>query len=138
MTTHVKVESEALLAAATQLEAANMGMTAQNLLAGRLLMIEPEHVNSAVAHGAVLVDVREPGELESGMLPSAVNLPLSRLRGEAAARLPRDKEIILCCQIGMRGYVAQQYLSANGWRARSVNGGYKSWRMAQTAGLFEG
>ncbi len=30
MTTHVKVESEALLAAATQLEAANMGMTAQN------------------------------------------------------------------------------------------------------------
>ncbi len=114
-----------------------LGMTGQNLLAGLLRLIEPEDVNGAVRQGAILVDVREPEELASGTLPYAVNLPLSRLRRDAEKELPKDKEILLCCQVGMRGYTAQRFMEANGWRTRNVNGGYMSWRMAQVAGMFD-
>ena len=73
--------------------------------------------------GAVLVDVREPGEFASQRLPGSVNLPLSRL-DEEAARLPKDKPLVVLCRGGQRSAKAAQRLAALGFSdVRMLEGG---------------
>lgn len=64
--------------------------------------------------GAVLVDVREPGEFAGERLPGSVNVPLSRLEAEAG-RLPRGKPLIVVCRSGRRSEEAARRLEALGF-----------------------
>ncbi|HEX3000713.1 MAG TPA: DsrE/DsrF/DrsH-like family protein, partial [Armatimonadota bacterium] len=41
-----------------------------------------------------------------------------------------DKEILVYCQVGMRGYVACRLLEQNGFRCRNLSGGYRTYMMA--------
>jgi len=83
---------------------------------------------------AVLVDVSEPGEYESGHVPEARNIP----SGQIADRVSelekyKDKPLILVCQTGARSMTACNKLSKLGFsRVHSLNGGIGAWR---TAGL---
>jgi rhodanese-related sulfurtransferase len=47
--------------------------------------------------GAQLVDVMPPKEYGESHLPGAINLPLTRLDPETAARLDRDRPIVVYC-----------------------------------------
>jgi peroxiredoxin family protein/TusA-related sulfurtransferase len=44
--------------------------------------------------------------------------------------LPKDKEILAFCQVGLRGYVAGRILSQEGFAVRNLTGGYKTYRNA--------
>jgi rhodanese-related sulfurtransferase len=107
------------------------GMAAQNLASGLLSLIEPENVADAVAAGAILVDVRQPEELVGGAIPGAVNLPLPQLRLLADAMLPKNVPLVIYCQVGLRGYIAQRFLQQSGWSVSNLNGGYRTWCMFQ-------
>jgi phage shock protein E len=100
-----------------------------------LAALEMEHtkdsidqVKTAVAGGmAVIVDVREQSEWNSGHLKVATLLPLSLLSKEGAeipATLPKDKPIYLHCKAGGRSLKAGEILKAKGYDARPLAEGY--------------
>ncbi|HEV8637040.1 MAG TPA: rhodanese-like domain-containing protein [Chloroflexota bacterium] len=86
-----------------------------------------EEVAARQADGAVVVDVREPGEHHHGHVPGAVNVP----QAELATRLdeiPRDRELLVVCQAGMRSMRSAQWLKQAGVeRVVSVRGGTGAW-----------
>lgn len=42
--------------------------------------------------------------------------------------LPKDKEFLVFCQFGLRGYLACRILSQRGFDSRNLVGGYKTYR----------
>ncbi|MEJ3746036.1 adenylyltransferase/sulfurtransferase MoeZ [Actinomycetes bacterium KLBMP 9797] len=76
-----------------------------------------------------LVDVREPAEYEIVRIPGATLIPKGDiLSGEALARLPQDRQIVLHCKSGVRSAEALAALKAAGFKdAVHVQGGVLSW-----------
>lgn len=73
--------------------------------------------------GPTLVDVRSPGEYQSGHVDGAVNLPLDRLMQDAPALLPDlSADLLLYCLSGARSQMAAQGLQQLGY-SRVRNGG---------------
>ncbi|MBE8168806.1 MAG: FAD-dependent oxidoreductase [Shewanella sp.] len=104
---------------------------ANNLIKGDLKAIHFNEVNH-LSDDQVLVDVRNPSELESlGWIEGAINIPLDVLR-ERMDELPKDKEVIIYCQAGLRGHVAYRQLVNNNYKARNLLGGYRTWMFARS------
>lgn len=106
----------------------------KSLFGGAGTSVGPQEAEGRINRGAVLVDVREPGEYAAGHAPIALHLPLSRLRSEGVAaidalRLPADaSEVLLVCQSGMRSRIAQGLLSKDARRRYvNVSGGMSAW-----------
>jgi rhodanese-related sulfurtransferase len=76
---------------------------------------------------ALILDVRDPAELENARLDGAINIPLGELR-ERLDELPRDREIWVSCGVGQRAYYACRLLTQHGFKARNLSGGYESYR----------
>jgi rhodanese-related sulfurtransferase len=77
----------------------------------------------------VLLDVRLEKEARHRKIddPRRVLVTLSELR-RRLAELPRDKEIIIICDIGVRSYEAYRLLRGAGFtRVKSVEGGMRAW-----------
>ncbi|MGH3716343.1 MAG: adenylyltransferase/sulfurtransferase MoeZ [Micromonosporaceae bacterium] len=76
-----------------------------------------------------LVDVREPAEYEIVKIPGATLIPKGDiLSGEALARLPQDKQLVLHCKTGVRSAEALAAVKAAGFRdAVHVQGGVVAW-----------
>ena len=70
-------------------------------------------------------------EEASGSFPDAVNIPLDQLR-QRLHELPKDKEILVACQVGLRGHVACRMLIQYGFKARNLTGGFKTYQMVTT------
>ncbi|MCL7486719.1 MAG: rhodanese-like domain-containing protein [Desulfobulbaceae bacterium] len=68
----------------------------------------------------ILVDVRNPDELESGSIPGAINIPAD-LIVQKVSRLPEDKEPILYCSTGARAGMAHTSLSNIGRKSRYLD-----------------
>ena len=66
------------------------------------------------ARGAVVVDVRTPGEFRQGHAPGAINLPLDQL-GHQARKLDTARLILVCCASGARSAVAARMLREKGF-----------------------
>ncbi len=104
------------------------GMVASNVMNGDEAICHTEELLLGAADQVVL-DVRNPPELEtSGAFPNALNIPLDELR-DRLYTLPVDKEILVACQVGLRGHVAYRMLVQNGFQARNLTGGYKTYQM---------
>jgi sulfur-carrier protein adenylyltransferase/sulfurtransferase len=76
-----------------------------------------------------LVDVREPAEYEIVRIPGSTLIPKGDiLSGDALARFPQDRQIVLHCKTGVRSADALAALKAAGFRnAVHVQGGVVSW-----------
>ncbi|WP_420919376.1 rhodanese-like domain-containing protein [Vibrio furnissii] len=98
---------------------------ANNIIKGDSTPIHFDEVDS-LTEEQVLLDVRNPGELESvGFIKNAINIPVDQLR-HRMDELPKDKEIVIYCQVGLRGNVAYRQLVNNGFKARNLIGGYRT------------
>ncbi|MCZ0937910.1 MAG: rhodanese-like domain-containing protein, partial [Caldilineaceae bacterium] len=84
----------------------------------------------------LLVDVREPNELELASLPDAdfINMPLSELRERRLDAIPEDiqqnkeLEVVLFCHKGLRSAQVTVFLRQQGWsNAVSMAGGIDAW-----------
>lgn len=66
--------------------------------------------------GALVIDVRSPGEFGAGHLTSAVNIPLDEIE-TVLPRQVQDKNqvLLLHCQSGMRSAVAAKKLQGMGY-----------------------
>lgn len=102
-----------------------LGMVASNALDGLTDTVQWDELDAARAAGAVLVDVRTPAEYARGHIPGALSIPVDELR-ERAGELP-DADLIVSCQVGLRGHVAARVLAGRGRRVRNLDGGYLTW-----------
>lgn len=76
---------------------------------------------------ALLLDVREPMELEMAAVPGALHVPM----GEVPARLaeiPRDRPVLVLCHHGMRSQAVADWLLHKGYaQVWNVRGGIAAW-----------
>lgn len=78
--------------------------------------------------GTVLVDVREAAELAVVAVPGATHVPLAHvLDGSGVGDLPRDRPVLVVCQVGARSLLAARSLRAAGVDAVNVEGGVLAW-----------
>lgn len=101
-----------------------LGFIAENLRDGLTETVQWHEVEAEVAKGVQLIDVRTPGEYARGTVDGAVNIPVDDLR----ARLDEvADDVIVHCQVGLRGYIAARTLAQHGRRVRNLDGGYRTW-----------
>jgi NADPH-dependent 2,4-dienoyl-CoA reductase/sulfur reductase-like enzyme/peroxiredoxin family protein/rhodanese-related sulfurtransferase/TusA-related sulfurtransferase len=106
------------------------GYTASNILDGDVSVITWDQLLKEDSTGAFLLDVREPIEAQLGSIAGAVNIPVNQLRARLN-ELPKDRTIIVYCQIGLRAYLAVRILDQNGFKTRNLTGGYKTFQAVQ-------
>ncbi|MDF2154509.1 FAD-dependent oxidoreductase [Vibrio sp. CAU 1672] len=103
---------------------------ASNIIKGDATPIHFDEIDH-LTEDQLLVDVRNPSELETvGYLEGALNIPVDQLR-QRMHELPKDKEIVIYCQVGLRGNVAYRQLVNNGYKARNMLGGYRTYKFAK-------
>ena len=74
-----------------------------------------------------IVDVRNPGEVESGMIPDAVNIPVGQIPARLG-ELDASRPTVIYCAGGYRSSVAASLLRQNGFGDVSdILGGYGAW-----------
>jgi DMSO/TMAO reductase YedYZ molybdopterin-dependent catalytic subunit/predicted sulfurtransferase len=79
--------------------------------------------------GALLLDVREPGEWQAGHVAKAWLLSMgqvARHRGD----LPQDRRIVVVCRSGGRSAAVAEALRAWGFDAVNLSGGMTGWAVA--------
>jgi molybdopterin/thiamine biosynthesis adenylyltransferase/rhodanese-related sulfurtransferase len=77
--------------------------------------------------GALLVDVREPYEVEIAGISGAELIPMGQIPAHAES-LPRDKHLLIMCHHGARSMRVTQYLRAQGFTAvTNIAGGIDAW-----------
>ena len=75
-----------------------------------------------------ILDVREGYELEEGIIPGAVHIPLHSVPGEVARRLNPDRPLVVYCAHGVRSLHAIRFLRSQGWeKSLSMSGGFVEW-----------
>jgi rhodanese-related sulfurtransferase len=91
--------------------------------------LTPREANERVVAGeAVLVDVREESEWETGRIPTSVHVPLSQIRRRGSRGLPEDKEIVFVCRSGARSALAAAMLSEDdALKTANLAGGVQAW-----------
>ena len=101
-----------------------VGYMAEDILDGVSENIDFRDLNDALQNGAQLIDVRTDLEYQNGHLDQAINIPLDSLRSRLA-EIDKDREIVVYCQVGLRGYYAERILKQRGFKVRNLSGGYK-------------
>ena len=75
----------------------------------------------------LLIDVREPHELEISSIEGAKNIPLGEFAGHLT-ELDSSKEIVLFCRTGSRSRSAQKILLDAGFKkVKNLHGGINAW-----------
>lgn len=84
----------------------------------------------AGAESEILVlDVREPGEWESGHIVGAINLPMSDIVAGEMPALPEEQGLAVICGSGYRSSIAASLLQNKGFSHLAVvPGGMEAWR----------
>ncbi len=101
------------------------GFVAENVLNGNAHNITWQDLPK-IAEDYVLVDVRTSNEYARGHVEGAINIPLDELRNRLG-ELDREKLLVLYCEFGLRGYIADRILSQKGYRVNNITGGYVSY-----------
>lgn len=102
------------------------GFVASNVINGDMPICHTEDI-TAIKDNQMIIDVRTATETELGMIPSAVNIPLDQLRSRLN-ELPKDKELLIYCKVGLTGYLATRILLQNGLKCRNLSGGMTTYQ----------
>ena len=76
--------------------------------------------------GAIVLDVRGPGEWDEGHIEGALHVPLAMLAGRLDD-IPRDRTLLVCCKSGYRSMTATSLLAREGYYVVDVEGGFDAW-----------
>ena len=107
-----------------------LGYINRNVRDGLVETVQFHELQDELDAGALLVDVRTPGEFAHSPIPGAINIELDALRGRLG-ELEIGRPIIVHCQVGLRGYLAARILNQCGYQVRNLDGGWKTWDSAQ-------
>ena|ERR1035441_1976068 len=77
-------------------------------------------------NGALVIDVRTPGEYNSGHLTNAINIPLAEIETVVPQRVKDKRQVLLLhCASGMRSGIAQKKLNSLGYTNAFNLGSYR-------------
>ncbi len=104
--------------------------------------LTPSQALARQSGGAVMIDVREPGEHALGLPAAALAVPRAELEQHPQRWVPDPQTpLLLICGSGRRSLLAAQALLAQGYtRLASVTGGFERWRaegLPERAGASE-
>ena len=121
-----------------------MALTATDLVIearSRIREIAPAAF-AADHEGAVLIDVREPAEYETGHIPGAINIPRGVLEFQVDAHPAvanvsdpalshKERSVVVVCRTGGRAALSALNLQRLGFTdVRSIEGGIVGWEAA--------
>lgn len=109
-----------------------LGYYASNIIEGDVETIQYHEVDEVLDRGDIVLDVRDEFELATGMIEGSVNIPLGSLR-KRIDELPKDKNIYVTCQVGLRGYIACRILTQRGYKCFNIDGGIKTYTAVKRA-----
>ncbi|MFZ5950381.1 MAG: FAD-dependent oxidoreductase, partial [Candidatus Rifleibacteriota bacterium] len=111
------------------------GMVAANLLRGAAEHFHVADIEKFDGRKRLL-DVRTIEEVMAGAIPGAMHIPLHEIR-ERIGELSPDKEYMVYCQAGLRGYLAYRILKQKGFKASNLDGGYKTYSMVNKNAIYD-
>jgi len=87
----------------------------------KLFGVTPVDYKELLSRGAIIVDVRSPGEFKTGHINGSKNYPLDTLRGKINDLKKQNKPVITVCLSGGRSGMAKSILKSAGLEV--YNGG---------------
>jgi NADPH-dependent 2,4-dienoyl-CoA reductase/sulfur reductase-like enzyme/rhodanese-related sulfurtransferase len=102
-----------------------LGYVAENRLSGLSPVIQWDEIDAFSDLGYELVDVRSAKEYADGHIPGSTNIPIDELRERVAEIMSKD--LVVTCQVGVRGHSASLLLKDLGFNVLNLDGGYKTW-----------
>ncbi len=107
-------------------DAVNMlGYVAENVFSGLSKIAQWHQIEEYRAKGYDILDVRSVGECDKGMIPSAINIPVDEIRDRYSEI--KNKNLLVNCQVGLRGHTGSMLLKELGFNAVNLDGGYLTW-----------
>jgi NADPH-dependent 2,4-dienoyl-CoA reductase/sulfur reductase-like enzyme/rhodanese-related sulfurtransferase/TusA-related sulfurtransferase len=114
------------------------GMVAKNMLKEGYEVVHWDEIDALINEDSVLLDVRTNEEYELRCINGAINIPLSELR-ERVYEIPKDKKIVIYCQLGKKGYFATRILKQLGYKdVVNLSGGFKIYHLINKQNDHEG
>ena len=106
------------------------GFVAENMINRKFKAVNWSELEVNNYRQALLLDVRTPEEFAWGSIPGSINIPLDDLR-DRFSELPPNRDIVVYCLAGHRGYLACRLLSQKGFdKVYNLAGGYKTYQFA--------
>jgi Uncharacterized NAD(FAD)-dependent dehydrogenases len=101
------------------------GYVASNIVKGDVSVIQWSELQDLdLRKNTLVVDVRTLKEYLAGHIPGSINIPVDEIR-DCLNVFPQDKEIVLYCRVGMRGYIASRILQGHGFKkVKNLSGGW--------------
>lgn len=106
-----------------------IGYAAMNIAEGISQNIQWHQLEEELAAGKILLDVRNPAELQSGQFKDFLHIPLDQLR-DRIDELDPAKGYIVSCHSGLRSYIAERLLKEMGFTVKNLDGAYSLYKMA--------
>ncbi len=102
--------------------------TIRNKIEGLLETVSCFDLKEKIERGEVVVlDVRSEEEVKKfKRIENSIHIPQNELR-ERYDEIPKDKEIVIVCQIGARSYEAYRFLKSKGFNCKILEGGMAFW-----------
>jgi NADPH-dependent 2,4-dienoyl-CoA reductase/sulfur reductase-like enzyme/rhodanese-related sulfurtransferase len=102
------------------------GFVIENILSNKSEVIYWDEIEK-LPKSTVCIDVRTHQEVAKGAIPGAINITVDDLR-KKLKDISKESNIVVYCQVGLRGYLAQRILVQEGYKSvRNLSGGYKTW-----------
>ncbi len=96
------------------------------LLFKRAGQVSAKTARAYLSQGALVIDVRSPGEYNAGHLSRAINMPLGEIETLVPRRVKDKSQVLLLhCQSGMRSGVARNKLKSLGYTRAFNLGSYQ-------------
>jgi len=93
--------------------------------------VQWHEVETLMAEGWRLVDVRTDAEYTRGAIPGSELITLDELRENVDSF--RGEKVIVTCRVGQRGHTAASILMQHGIEVANLDGGYLTWQMGTAA-----
>ena len=107
-------------------DAVNMlGYVAENVVSGVSKVAQWNEIDEYREKGYELLDVRSDAECGRGTIPGAINIPVDEIRDRYAEL--KNKNLLVNCQVGLRGHTASMLLKELGFNPVNLDGGYLTW-----------
>ncbi len=82
----------------------------------------------------LLLDVREPWEVQTASLPAVTHIPMQQIPARVA-ELDGEREIVAICHHGARSMQVALFLERQGLKVHNLAGGIDAWSREVDAGV---
>ena len=92
----------------------------RKLLPGEISIPEFKKIVEQRPEGVFIIDARPRSNAQGGMIKGTVNIPLDEISARMK-EIPKDKDIVLFCGVGLMSEMSYNVLKDAGYRARYLN-----------------